>query len=306
MKVAITGATGFLGHYLVGKMLALGNECRCWYRNSDRCFQPDNPSQLEWIPGELGDSDACDRLVNGCDAVIHSGLHRSGSSFRGGEGDTAEFVRRNVLGTIQLIEAARRHNVDRFVFISTCAVHEKILDDRPLDEAHPLWMTTHYGAHKAAVEQFVHSYGFGFGYPICALRPTGIYGLHHDPSRSKWYDLVNNVVHGSPVNCNRGGKEVHAADVAEAAELLLHADGIAGEAYSCCDRYVSEFEVARLAQEFSGSPSQISGQITRPKHQIVSDKIQELGLTFGGEQRLRDTISELAALAKQAERPATS
>jgi nucleoside-diphosphate-sugar epimerase len=88
-----------------------------------------------------------------------------------------EFVQKNVVGTLMLIEAARRVGVSRFVFISTCAVHEKILDDRPLDEAHPLRATSHYGAHKAAIEKFVHSYGLGDGYPICALRPTGVFVL---------------------------------------------------------------------------------------------------------------------------------
>ena len=57
------------------------------------------------------------------------------------------------MGTLRLIESARAAGVGRFVFISTCAVHEKILDDRPLDEAHPLWAMSHYGAHKAAIEK---------------------------------------------------------------------------------------------------------------------------------------------------------
>ena len=297
MKVAITGATGFLGHYIVHKMQAVGNDCRCWYRSSERCYQTENGSSVEWLPGELGNADDCDQLIEGCDAVVHSGLHRSGSAFRAGEGDVEEFVRRNVLGSIQLIEAARRHKVGRFIFISTCAVHEKILDDRPLDEAHPLWMTTHYGAHKAAVEQFIHSYGFGVGYPICALRPTGIYGLHHQPQRSKWYDLVQQIVRHETVDCVRGGKEVHAADVAEAVDILLHADSIAGEAYSCYDRYVSELEVATIAREISGSRSSIRGDQPHPKHQIVSDKIRDLGMTFGGDHRLRQTVAELIEAA---------
>ncbi len=298
MKVGITGATGFLGHYIVRKMQAVGNVCRCWYRSKDRCYQTNHSSAVEWVHGELGNTDACDGLVNGCDAIVHSGLHRSGSAFRGGEGDVEDFVRRNILGTVELIEAARRHKVGRFVFISTCAVHEKILDDRPLDEAHPLWMTTHYGAHKAAVEQFVHSYGFGAGYPICALRPTGIYGLHHEPAHSKWYNLVRQVVQGETVECSRGGKEVHAADVAEAVDILLHADSIAGEAYSCYDRYVSELEVARLAKNISGSASQIHGDLPAPKHQIVSDKIRDLGMAFGGDRHLKQTVTELVETMK--------
>src|SRR5207302_10921611 len=138
-------------------------------------------------------------------------LFHPGGGFRGGEGDLPRFVEMNVVGTIRLIEAARAAGVSRFVFISTCAVHEKILDDRPLDETHPLWPTSHYGAHKAAIEAFVHSYGLGAGYPICALRPTGIYGLAHPPRRSQWFDLVAAVARGEDVECRGGGKEVHAA-----------------------------------------------------------------------------------------------
>ena len=125
------------------------------------------------------------------------------------------------LGTLELIEAARRAGVARFVFISTCAVHEKILNDRPLDETHPTWATSHYGAHKAAIEQFVYSYGLGEGYPICALRPTGIYGLARPVQDSRWFDLVQAVTRGEPVDVHGGGKEVHASDVAHAVEILL-------------------------------------------------------------------------------------
>ncbi|REK44634.1 MAG: NAD(P)-dependent oxidoreductase, partial [Planctomycetota bacterium] len=180
MRIAITGATGFLGRYVVARLTAAGHACRCWYRpSSDRADIAADAALLEWLPGQLGDWEACEQLVSGCDAVVHAALDRPGHGFRGAEGDVAEFAQRNVIGTLQLIEAARAAGVARFVFISTCAVHEKILDDRPLDESHPLWATSHYGAHKAAIEKFVHSYGLGAGYPICALRPTGIYGLAH-------------------------------------------------------------------------------------------------------------------------------
>ena len=300
MKVAITGATGFVGRYIVKKMHAVGNSCRCWFRSESGCYRPESAdSVLEWTPGELGNADACENLLEGCDAVIHSGLHRTGNSFRGGEGDVADFVQANVVGTIQLIEAARKAGVQKFVFISTCAVHEKILDDRPLDETHPLWMTTHYGAHKAAVEQFVHSYGFGTGFPIVALRPTGVYGLHHQAHRSKWFDLVQRVADGQPVDCRGGGKEVHAADVAEAADLLLHSTGNAGEVYSCYDRYVSQYDVAGIAKRLADSDARINGAQATPKHQIVSDKIKGMGMRFGGEELLTSTIAEMLTAAQR-------
>ena len=302
MKVAITGATGFLGRYIVRKLHAVGNSCRCWFRSESNCYEPESPKHsLEWIPGELGSADACEELLKGCDAVVHSGLHRTGESFRGDQGDVTEFVQKNVVGTIQLIEAARKAGLQKFVFISTCAVHEKILDDRPLDETHPLWMMTHYGAYKAAVEQFVHSYGFGVGFPIVALRPTGIYGRHHQPHRSKWFDLVQQVANGEPVTCRGGGKEVHAEDVAEATDILLHSDDNAGEVYSCCDRYVSQYDVATFTRELTSSDADIQGERSEPKHQIVSDKIKGLGMHFGGEALLRKTIAELIEAAKPLE-----
>ena len=264
MQIAITGATGFLGRYIVNHLASAGHSCRCWYRpGSDRGgFVADR--QVEWTSGELGDQKACGRLVEGCDAVVHAALYHPGGGFRGGGGDVLDFVTKNVLGTLQLIEAARDAKVGRFIFISTCAVHEKILADRPLDENHPTSPTSHYGAHKAAIEQFVQSYGYGEGWPICALRPTGIYGIARPVEDSKWFELVQAVVQGKSVECRHGGKEVHAADVARAIEILLSAEGIAGQVYNCYDRYVSEHEVAKVAKAQCGSRAEIAGRVTAP------------------------------------------
>lgn len=292
MRLAITGATGFLGHYMVSHLAGAGHRCRCWYRpDSDRGGL--DSGLIEWLPGDLGQADSIAPLVAGCDAVVHAALYHPGGGFRGGEGDLLDFVDTNVLGTLRLIEAARKAKVGRFIFISSCAVHEKILSDRPLDETHPTWSTSHYGAHKAAIEQFVHSYGYGQGYAICALRPTGIYGVARPVEDSKWFELVQTVAAGQSVECRRGGKEVHAVDVARATEILLTAPGIAGEAYDCYDHYISEFEVATLARQISGSTSRIIGEPPKPKHEIITAKLQALGMRFGGQERLEATVREL-------------
>ncbi len=297
MRIAITGATGFLGRYLVDHFAHAGHKCRCWYRpTSDRDGIDVPTNTVEWIEGELCDADASQSLVNGCDAVIHSALYRPGAGFRGAEGDLLTFVEKNVGGTLQLVEAARAAKARRFIFISTCAVHERILDDRPLDEAHPLWPTSHYGAHKAAIEKFVHSYGLGEGYEICSLRPTGIYGRAWPAEDSRWFDLVRAITAGEPVHCERGGKEVHAADVARAAEILLKADNVAGEAYNCYDMYISEYDVAATTKSLTGSTSEISGEQPRPKHQINTDKFRALGMTFGGQHLLERTLKELVGV----------
>ena len=298
MKIAVTGATGFLGRYIVDALARRQDELRCWRRpQSDLSGFGTAAEKIEWLAGELGDERASRELVEGCDAVVHAALHHPGGGFRGGEGNVVSFVERNVVGTIKLIEAARTAGASRFVFISTCAVHEKILNDRPLDESHPLWPAGHYGAHKAAIEKFVHSYGFGIGYPICALRPTGIYGLAHPASDSNWFDLVRQVVAGKKVHCSQGGKEVHAADVAKAVEVLLDApaEKIQGETFNCYDLYVSQWDVAHLAKEMSSSTSVIEGKQTAAKNQIRTEKLRSLGMAFGGRELLRQTIEQLVA-----------
>lgn len=295
MRVAVTGATGFLGRYIVNHLLREGHQCRCWHRADSDCdgFDEAGNGKLEWIEGELTDRQAAESLVQGADATVHAALFRPGAGFRGAEGDLEEFVAKNVGGSIQLIRAAVDAGVGRFVFISTCAVHEEILDDRPLDEAHPLWSRSHYGAHKAAIEKFVHSYGLGHGFNICAIRPTGIYGAARPIERSKWYKLVRAVQAGEPVRTDHGGKEVHAADVAKAVSILLHAEGTAGQAYNCYDTYIADQNVAQIAKRLTGSSSEIAQINKGPKHQISTEKLRALGMTFGGHEPLEDTIRQL-------------
>jgi nucleoside-diphosphate-sugar epimerase len=304
MRIAITGATGFLGRYLVRHLAEKGHHLRCWYRRgSDRAGFENQAGAIEWLPGSLGEEAAARELVRGTDAVVHAAVQWDSprNRGRGSRRVASVFFGVNLTGSLQLFQAAFEASVPRFVFVSTCAVHEVILDDRPLDEAHPLWPASHYGAHKAALEAFISSYGLGQGWPICALRPTGIYGLTQPPQASRWYDLVGHVLRGEPVASPKGGKEVHAADVARAAELLLDADAkaVAGQAFNCYDRYVAEQDVARIAKDLTGSQSEIAELNRGPKNQIDTRKIRALGMTFGGDALLLRTVQELIAVHQQ-------
>ena len=295
MKIAITGATGFLGRHIVQELTRQQHACRCWYRphSSNRAGLESDNQGLKWVPGQLGDPASAKNLVQGCDAVVHAALMRAGSSFRGGEGALLEFVQTNLMGTLQLIQTAQETGVSRFIFVSTCAVHERILSDRPLDEKHPAWPTSHYGAHKSAIEKFIHSFGFGMNYPICAIRPTGIYGLAHPVEHSKWYDLVRKIMQGEDVTCEHGGKEVHASDVARAISCLLTAENITGEVYNCYDMYISEYDVAHIAHQLVSGNGKLSGQSKQPKNQIETGKLRGLGMEFGGEPLLTATIQQM-------------
>ena len=296
MKIAITGATGFLGRYILKQLIQEGHFCRCWKRfNKDLTGFENLGGEVEWIEGDLASQESYKRLIRGMDVVVHAALARpKGLQFRASPGkELMEFLHLNLTGSISLMNESKDTGVGRFIFISTCAVHEVILDDLPLDESHPLWPLSHYGAYKASVEKFIHSYGFGEGWNVCALRPTGVYGLAYPPEESKWTDLIRRVKKAGPISVSKGGKEVHAADVAKAVSLLLRADGTAGQAYNCYDMYIAEQEVARIASKILKNNCIIEDVNKGPKHEINTQKIRNLGMVFGGKKLLQETVEEI-------------
>jgi len=100
MLVAVTGATGFLGRYIVNRLLGNGHTCRCWYRpGSDRGgFAESGGARIEWLPGELGDAKAAALLMDSVDAVVHSALQHGGGRFRTTGDDLVEFVEKTSSG----------------------------------------------------------------------------------------------------------------------------------------------------------------------------------------------------------------
>ena len=299
MKIFVTGATGFVGSELAKQLLDDDHELRLWCRPSSatspllkRRHQSDN--QIELIQGQLGDNREAE-AITGCDAVIHTALWREDGSFQQPPKNLMDYLQVNLMGSIRLIEAAMEQQVQRFVYLSTCAVHDQILPDRPLDEAHPLWAKTHYGAHKAAIEKFVHSFGYGSRFPICALRPSGVYGISSPISHSKWFDLIADVVTGKTIRPIGGGKVVHVSDVAKAIRILLNAptDSITGEVFSCCDDFYSHHDVATMAKRISGSSAEILGAPQSPQHRIDTKKIVSLGMKFSGMPAFEQTVTEI-------------
>src|SRR6266542_5540835 len=75
MRVAVTGATGFLGRYLVRQLVEAGHSLRCWYRpGSDRSGFGKVAEAVEWVPGQLGEAPATRELIQGADAVVHAAV----------------------------------------------------------------------------------------------------------------------------------------------------------------------------------------------------------------------------------------
>ena len=122
MHIAITGATGFLGRYLVRHFADAGHRLRCWYRpGSDRNGFENQADAIEWRLGSLGEEAAVGELVRGVDAVVHAAVQWEGprNRGRGQHGAAGVFFGVNLTGSLQLFQAAFEAGVPRFVFISS-------------------------------------------------------------------------------------------------------------------------------------------------------------------------------------------
>src|SRR4051812_48595469 len=119
MRIALTGATGLLGRYLVRYLADAGHQLRCWYRpGRDRSGFDKQAAAIEWVPGTLGDEKTARELVRGTDALVHAAVQWEGPRNRGRHGDDNAFFGINLGGSLQLFQAAFETGVSRCVFIS--------------------------------------------------------------------------------------------------------------------------------------------------------------------------------------------
>lgn len=303
MRVAVTGASGLVGRFVVAELHTRGVDVRGGCR--ERSDQTGFSGPIEWVPGELGDARAIDALVDGVDAVVHCAFSHAPGRYRGGEGsDLPAFVRENVGGSLALMMAARRAGVSRFVFLSSRAVYGDGRDDASLHETDHCLPDTHYGAAKRAVEAFVQSFGLGEGWGASALRATGVYGVTWPRARTKWLPLARTLLARAPWTGALGGTEVHGEDLAGAVWALLTEDGVAGQIYNCSDRFVSTREVAALMQAHASLDGPLPDAPSEPPVRIPCTRaLEALGVRFGGTAKLEATARAVIDLAREETAP---
>lgn len=294
MRVAVTGATGYVGRFVVRELLDHGHTVVAWRRPGSDVAGVAGP--VDWVDGGLDDEASANALVAGAEALVHAAFQHEPGRYRGGEGSDPEaFLRVNLHGSLNLLEAARRAGVARLVFVSSRAVYGRRLPERALDEHHPLLPTTHYGAYKAAVEAVVRGFGQAHGLAWTSVRPTGVFGVTHPAARSKWADLVRDCAAGRVLPA-RGGTEIWGPDLARAVRLLLVAPdaAVAGEAFNAADVYVTNRALARHLGGPLPPPS------PGPEGLMVTSKLQALGWRPTGWRAVAQTLDALVeALAAE-------
>lgn len=302
MKVAVTGATGIVGRFVVRRLRREGAEVRALVRpDSDQRQLGD----LDWVVGELTDDAALQRLVRGVDAVVHCAYEHVPGLYRGGEGDDRwRFWRSNLLAGVALMERARAAGVSRLVLISSRAVYGRLSPAQGwVDEDCRAVPDTHYGALKLSLEAHASAFSAVDGVCYASLRPTGVYGITHPAQRSKWFDLAMAVLRGGPLPPARLGTEVHGEDVAAAVWLLLTAPAqqVAGRAFNCSDLIVdTRTLVALLASRLGQGVELPDAPESSLRHPMQSLALRALGWAPGGERLLQRTLDELAQHVLQA------
>jgi NAD dependent epimerase/dehydratase len=178
-KVLVTGAGGFIGSHLTEALVVAGATTTAMVRyNSGSLIgnlafsDADVRKEMRVVSGTIEDSDFVYKVVEGQDIVFHlAALIAIPYSYEA----PRTYVRTNVEGTLNVLEAARRYDVGRVVHTSTSEVYGTALRT-PIDESHPLQGQSPYSASKIAADKLAESYYRSFATPVTTLRPFNTFG----------------------------------------------------------------------------------------------------------------------------------
>ena len=178
-RVLVTGADGFIGSHLTESLVRAGYDVRAfvaynsfnswgWLDNSPA----DVKASIEVFSGDVRDPNGVELAMQDCNAVLHlAALIAIPYSYH--SPDT--YVDTNIKGTLNVLQAARRNEVERIIHTSTSEVYgtAKFV---PITEDHPLQGQSPYSASKIGADQLAFSFYAAFGLPVVIARPFNTYG----------------------------------------------------------------------------------------------------------------------------------
>ena len=179
MKILVTGADGFIGSHVVETLVKNGHEVRAfvlynsfnswgWLDESEQSIR----DSIDVFAGDIRDPHGVDKAVEKQDVVLNlAALIAIPYSYH--SPDT--YIDTNIKGTLNILQAARRHNVKRVVQTSTSEVYGTA-QYIPIDEVHPLHPQSPYAATKVGADQLALSFHASFDVPVGILRPFNTYG----------------------------------------------------------------------------------------------------------------------------------
>lgn len=197
----VTGAGGFIGGHLVSRLVRDGVRVRAMCRYNSR----NDRGTLDWLPaeitdeievvlGELRDIESVTKAADGVDTIFHLGaLIAIPYSYV----NPRDFFEVNVLGTMNVAQAALAGGASRVIHTSTSEVYGSA-QTIPITEEHPLEPQSPYAASKLGADKLMDSWHRSYALPVTVLRPFNTYGPHQS-ARAVLPTIISQALTGEVV-----------------------------------------------------------------------------------------------------------
>jgi NAD dependent epimerase/dehydratase len=199
--VLVTGAGGFIGGHLVERLVRESARVRAFVHYNSRgargtldWLEPESVAEIEVVLGELRDVESVTAAADGIDIVLHLGAH-VGIPYS--YANPRDFFEVNVLGTLNVAQAALRHGVELVVHTSTSEVYGSARTI-PITERHPLEPQSPYAASKVAADKVMDSWHRSYDLPVTVVRPFNTYGPRQS-ARAIIPTIISQALAGSVV-----------------------------------------------------------------------------------------------------------
>lgn len=285
-KILICGGAGFIGSnfvrhiyhrypsyqlYNLDLLTYCGNKKNLQDLEAAEAGKPEVESRYVFLQGDICDKDLLDRLITTYrfDIIVNfaaeSHVDRSLYS-------SYDFIRTNVLGVHNLIDACRRHGVSRFVQISTDEVYGDVPTGFCTEHA-PLHASNPYSASKASADVLTKSYMRTHKLPAVIVRGSNNFGPYQYPE--KLIPLaISNMIEEKPIPVHGTGEHIrswlHVLDFCQAIDLVLH-HGRDGEVYNVAGVQKTNVEVLEAIRAALGLPKRLAAYVAHTNDRPGAD-----------------------------------
>ena len=264
-SVLVTGAGGFIGSHLVERLVAEGAVVRAFVRYTSRSdvgylrlAPPETRAQIAFVFGDLRDEHAVAEAMRDVEIVFHLGaLIAIPYSYV----HPREVVETNVVGTLNVLMAARAHQPARVIHTSTSEVYGTALRV-PIDEDHPLQGQSPYSASKIGADKLVESFVRSFNVPAVTIRPFNTYGPRQS-ARAVIPTIISQALTRDEIHLGDLTPTRDFTYVADTVDGFVRAatvegDGLLGETFNLGnDREISIGDLAHLIIQLVGRPVEV-------------------------------------------------